>query len=81
MVTADEWVEKGAKYFDKGKYNQAIDVYKKALDIEPENVDVLIKLGLSYRHLEAYDTAIDFYDQALNIEPDNKIAISALSIQ
>ncbi len=76
MVDAQEWIEKGVKYFDKGKYNRAIDVYKKALDLEPENVDVLIKLGLSYRHLEAYDTAIDFYDQALNIEPDNKIVLN-----
>lgn len=76
MVTAKELMDKGSNYFDKGKYNEAINVYKKALDLEPDNVDAFIKIGLSYRHLEEYDRAIDYYDRVLDIEPDNKTAIN-----
>lgn len=76
MVKIKEWIDKGSNYFDKGKFNEAINVYKKALDLEPKNVDVLIKIGLSYRHLEEYETAIDYYDKVLEIEPDNKTALN-----
>jgi len=76
MATVKEWIDKGSKYFDKGKFNEAINVYKKALNLEPKNVDVLIKIGLSYRHLEEYEIAIDYYDKVLEIEPDNKTALN-----
>ncbi len=76
MAKAKELMDKGSNYFDKGKYNEAINVYKRALDLEPNNIDLLIKIGLSYRHLEEYDRAIDYYDRVLDIEPDNKTALN-----
>ncbi len=76
MASTKELIEKGDIYFDEGKFNQALDTYKKALDIEPKNVDAIICIGLCYRHLEEYDKAIMFYNNALEIEPDNKTALN-----
>ncbi len=71
-----DWMEKGHVLFDKGKFNEAIERYKRALSNEPENVDALINIGLSYRHLEEYDKAIDFYYKVLEIEPENKTSVN-----
>ncbi len=71
-----DWIEKGHILFDKGKFNEAIERYKRALSNDPENVDALINIGLSYRHLEEYDKAIDFYDKVLEIEPENKTSVN-----
>jgi superkiller protein 3 len=76
MSSSKEWIEKADLLFDEGKYVQAIELYKKVLNIETNNKDVMIKIGLSYRHLEDYDTAIEFYNNALQIEPDNKTALN-----
>jgi superkiller protein 3 len=75
-MSVDENLEKGNKQYDKGKFDQAIDYYKRILDIEPENKDALIKIGLSFRQKEEYDTAIQWYDKVLDIDAEDKIAIN-----
>lgn len=76
MADTKELIEKGDIYFDEGKFNQALNLYKKALNVEPKNVDALICCGLCYRNLKDYDKAIEYYDNALEIEPDNKTALN-----
>lgn len=76
MSKAQQFIDKAKRYFDEKRFSDAIETYEKALEIEPKNVGVLIKIGLSYRHLENYDKAIEYYDRALDIEPDNKVAIN-----
>ena len=75
-MSIDDFLDRGNKYYDKGKFDQAIDFYKRILEIEPENKDALIKIGLSYRQKEEYDTAIQWYDKVLEIDPEDKIAIN-----
>ncbi|TFG15862.1 MAG: tetratricopeptide repeat protein [Promethearchaeota archaeon] len=76
MASTKELIEKGDIFFDDGKFQKALENYKKALDIEPKNVDALICCGLCYRNMEEYDKAIEYYDNALEIEPDNKTALN-----
>lgn len=76
MVNAKELIDKGHFFFDEGKYEEAVKNYSRALNIEPENIDALINIGLAYRHLEKYDKAIEYYDKVLEIESNNKVAIN-----
>ena len=76
MVSAKDFIDKGNIYYDDGKFREAISQYKRALNIEPDDIDVLINIGLGYRHLEEYDKAIEYYDKVLDIEPENKVAIN-----
>lgn len=76
MVSTKELIEKGDIYFDKGRYQKALDNYNKALNLEPKNIDALICVGLCYRNLKEYDKAIEYYNTALEIEPDNKTALN-----
>jgi tetratricopeptide (TPR) repeat protein len=45
---AVEWKNKGNDYFKKGDYENAIQNYKNALDIEPNYSDAWNNLGLAY---------------------------------
>jgi len=78
MADTKELIEKGDMYFDEGKFNQALNTYKKALNVEPKNIDALICCGLCHRNLKEYDKAIEYYNTALEIEPDNKTALNNL---
>lgn len=76
MVSAKDFIDKGNNYYDNGKFREAISQYKRALNIEPDDIDVLINIGLGYRHIEEYEKAIEYYDKVLDIEPENKVAIN-----
>ena len=76
MVTSEGLIDKGNTFYDKGKFREAISQYKRALNIKADDIDVLINIGLGYRHLEEYDKAIEYYDKVLDIEPENKVAIN-----
>jgi len=76
MTKVDDLMNKGKGLFDTGRLDQAIEVYKRALELEPENVDILIEIGLAYRHREQYDDAIEYYDKAIEIDDQNKVALN-----
>jgi len=76
MVDVNKLVNKGRKYFDEGKYDQAIESFNRVLDLEPENIDVLIDVGIAFRHKEDYDTAIEYYNRVLEIDKANKFALN-----
>jgi tetratricopeptide (TPR) repeat protein len=76
MPSTKELIEQGDIFFDEKRFQKALETYKKALEVEPENIDALICCGLCYRNLEEYDKAIEYYDNALEIEPDNKTALN-----
>jgi TolA-binding protein len=57
MVNIKDLLDKGTRFHDEGKFQEAITIFKQILSLEPKNVDALIKIGLSYRHLENYDVA------------------------
>jgi len=76
MTNIDDLMNKGKTLFDNARYDQAIEVYKRALEIEPNNVDILIEIGLSHRQREEYTLAIEYYDKALELDEKNKIALN-----
>lgn len=57
----------------RNKMDSAVDCYKKALEANPNNRDVLIKLATVTQTFfpENIDEAIDYYNKLLEIEEDN----------
>jgi len=55
----------------QGLDDQAISYFKRALEIQPKQIDMLNNMGYSLYRSERYKEAIDFYKQALAINPNN----------
>lgn len=62
------------------KYKDAIKIYEKVIEIEPEKLDAYLDLGELFISYDDYNLAIDWYKKALIIEADNSEATLALSI-
>jgi tetratricopeptide (TPR) repeat protein len=70
-VSAGDHFKRGNEYIQDGELEKAVDEYKQALELEPENVDVLTNLGVVYYNLGRLDEAIAEYLKATEIAPED----------
>ena len=61
----------GRVYSESGDYYNAIESYKKSLEFEPADFDVLFNLALSYKNSNQFDKAIEIYQKALLVKPND----------
>ncbi|HHS49158.1 MAG TPA: tetratricopeptide repeat protein, partial [Desulfurella acetivorans] len=66
-------------YKAKGYYKQAIDYYRKTLELENYNVEALLGLANCYEKIGLKNTAIKVYLEVLEWEPNNKTALDKLN--
>ena len=66
---------KGISLDNLGKYNEAIEYYDKALEIDPENAEALNNKGVALDDLGKYNEAIEYYDKVLEIDPKHADSI------
>ncbi len=60
------------------EYEHAIDLLKKALDLEPENIYALLTLGLTYQEMGNFSEAEDTFRKALLIDAQNNDVLQSL---
>jgi len=63
--------EKGFSLEKDGKYEEAIDKYRGALDNEPKNAKIHLRLAISLSSIGKLDEAGQHYIKAVNIDPNN----------
>ncbi len=75
---AIEWYNKGIALVESNRYEEAIECYDKAIEINAEDADVWYNKGVAldglYRDEEArecYDNAIECYDKLIEIDPED----------
>ena len=68
---ADAWNNLGIAYGHLGRYNDAIEPFRKALRIDPKNAAAWYNLGRVYNYLQRRNDAIEAYRQALRINPED----------
>jgi tetratricopeptide (TPR) repeat protein len=59
-----------------GKYNEAIEYYDRALEVDPNYVNVLNDKSNALYYLGKYNEAIKYYDRALEVDPQHVNALS-----
>ncbi len=69
-----DWQKKGNLLFFQGKYNEAIDEYNKALEINPNDSHTWLYNGRALDNLGRYDEALAAYNKALEINPNFLLA-------
>ena len=57
--------------FVQGKYQEAFDIAKEAINIYPDNADAYLCAGNANMSFEKYDEAIKYYQKAVECEPEN----------
>jgi tetratricopeptide (TPR) repeat protein len=65
---------------DSGFYNKAITNYKKYLEKDSTNVDILIDMGVCYYQLKDYNSAIKTMKKGVALNPKHQIANFNLGI-
>lgn len=61
--------------FDAGAYVDALQLYARIVELQPDHVGALVNAGLCRRRLGDIDGAIRWYDKALAIAPDDTTAL------
>ena len=74
------WRNMGATYIHLEKYDSAIDCFKNALGIEPENAAIMSGIGGIYFRLKDYNNAIKYFKKTIDIEPNNAEAHHSLGL-
>jgi len=62
-------VRRAAAHVARGRYTAAVEEYRKALEVTPNDATVHNKLGICYQHLGSDAQARREYDRALQIDP------------
>ena len=74
-LTAQESLEKdlinrGIKLHDKGEYAGAINLYKKALEVNKRSAQANYEMASSYLSLKKYDSSVFYSDRVISINTD-----------
>lgn len=70
----DTYKELGKFYFLNGKYDEALQEFQKAMDIDDQDSELYYNIGLIYESRNKRDEAQDSYEQALEISPKHALA-------
>lgn len=69
----EDAVRFGQMDLEKGNYEDAIYHLERAADLEPENVTVLVNLGMAYFMAEQFDSAANTFEKAVLVEPTEEM--------
>jgi tetratricopeptide (TPR) repeat protein len=74
------YANRGTLFADKGQFDEAIENYRKAIQINPNSAVPLYSLGLALAAKGQFDEAIENYRKAIQINPDYRDALNNLGI-
>lgn len=57
--------------FDISNWQRAQELYRRYLELQPNDPDVLTDLGISYRETKNFDAALKHFEQAKKVAPDH----------
>ncbi len=75
---AKAYFQRGNKSFNAGEYQEAIDDYNKAIELDLQDTKTYYNRGNAYRALGEYQKAINDYDKAIALSPHRVNAHHAL---
>jgi tetratricopeptide (TPR) repeat protein len=67
----EAWSRLANIYQDAGMIEPAIEFYKRANDLLPNNANLLTDMGICYQQLKQYDKALELLERAQKADPAN----------
>jgi Flp pilus assembly protein TadD len=80
MTSVDDYISQAIDLLNENNVAAAIQKYREALKIDPEDPTALTGLGAALDESGQLENAIDCYRKALSAAPDNVIAHSGLGV-
>lgn len=74
------WVQLGHNYFDSDQPMEAIEAYNKALEVEPDDSDVLTDQGIMFRRIGWFDKAVENFQKASQLNPSHAQSLYNLGV-
>lgn len=68
---ARELARRARRAFEQGNTEHAIELFRRASDYDPDNVEILSNIGSLHYRLENYRAAAAAYRKALNVNPED----------
>ena len=69
----DAWRRLGSAYWNEGHYSDALRAFSRALDLRPNDINILAGLATSHYSLGQYVDALELWNQVAEAEPNNEI--------
>ena len=74
MDSIDELVKMGKKHLEDGRYDDALNLFQKAILLNQNDPDLWNLKGIALRSLGRYNEAIECFNKSLEIDPRDKNA-------
>ena len=68
------WLDVGTLFFERQEYEEALEAYRQALFLDPNNAHAYVGRSRSLQGLKRYKEALVASEQALRLEPNNASA-------
>jgi tetratricopeptide (TPR) repeat protein len=68
------YINKGLSYYNLGNYEEAINVWKEILKINPQSAIAYNNIGSAYNMMKKWDEAIPYFNKALELNPEFQLA-------
>jgi tetratricopeptide (TPR) repeat protein len=79
-MSKEDHYNEGMELFAQDKLDAAVAAYQRALQEDPNYVDALHALAMTYAHQERLDDAIQAGKRLIEVAPDDELAYTSLSI-
>jgi tetratricopeptide (TPR) repeat protein len=79
-MSKEDHYNEGMELFAEDKLDAAVAAYQRALQEDPNYVDALHALAMTYAHQERLDEAIQAGKRLIEVAPDDELAYTSLSI-
>ena len=79
-MTKEDYFEQAVNAFGEEKLDESIEMYKKALELDPNYQDALHGLGMALHNRGRFDEAILTAKRLVEIDPDDILAHTSLSM-
>ncbi|MDD4652877.1 MAG: tetratricopeptide repeat protein [Methanothrix sp.] len=69
QTTVQEWIDQGSALYSQGKYNNSLQAFDRAIDLDPGNADAWYNKGVVLYDQGRLDDSLQAFNRSIEIDP------------